>query len=411
MAHTTIVAGAGHAGVNLAVALRKNGYAGKILLMEAQSELPYQRPPLSKGYLLGQVPQERLAFRPADFFQAQQIELHQAGIDSIDPEDRTVSAQGQAWNYDTLVLALGSRPRRLAIQSQAPENVFSIATLDQARALKQRMPVCGHAVVLGAGFIGLEFARAACAAGMQVTVVDSADRVMSRSLPPSLSEYVRVRHELAGVQFVLADSVLECMAEGNTVIELLLQSGRRLPLDLLVVGVGSDAQDELAAAAGLQVQNGVLVDAYLQTGTPGIYAIGDCARVRGADGRSRRLESVQNAHDQARYLAARLMGQEQGVYKALPWYWSDQGDVKIQIAGEQGPYDQVRTFVDEQAQMAVAYCFSGPGVAAVATVNCPAAHMVARRQLAREGGWDLSLSELQSADFDAFQRAGVGAGV
>lgn len=412
MKHTTIVLGAGHAGVNFAIALRKNGYEGDIQLMDAQPGLPYQRPPLSKNYLLGLHQEERLTFRPAQFFHTQNIELVQARLERICPDTRTVWSQQGRWRYDTLVLALGSYPRQVAVQSRGYENVFSIASLEQARTLKQHM-VPGHrAVVLGAGFIGLEFARAARSADMQVSVVDVASQVMGRSLPKDMADYVQARHEQAGVEFFFEDSLLEAVGDGGRVRELVFASGRRLSVDVLVLGIGSHACDRLAAQAGLETQDGIVVNDYLQTAMPSIFAIGDCARIRSENGGTWRLESVQNAHDQARYLAARLMEKNAEPYRALPWFWSDQGDLKIQIAGGAGPYEQVKTFVDDQKQGAVSYCFSVAGLSAVATVNCPRLHMVARERLARPEGWSLRYDELQSDSFDAFLRIGseTGAG-
>jgi 3-phenylpropionate/trans-cinnamate dioxygenase ferredoxin reductase subunit len=392
---TVLIAGAGHAGFQVAVSLRQHGYRDRICLINDEAHLPYQRPPLSKAYLKSGGAPDSLMFRPDKFYRDQNIELISDRAVSIDrAARRLLLASGTAFDYGHLVLATGARNRLLDIPNAHLSGVRYLRILDESEALRQIMAQVRHVVVIGAGFIGLEFAATARAKGLEVDVIELAPRVMARAVTAEISEYFQARHTAAGIRIHLGVQATGIECEGESVAGVSLSDGRHLRADLVVVGVGVLPNVELAANAGLAVGSGIIVDKYLLTDDPDISAIGDCALFSSHRfGGQLRLESVQNATDQARCVAARLTGDVK-VYDGLPWFWSDQGDDKLQIAGLTTGYDRVVVRGDPGERSFSAFCYKSGQLVGIESVNRAADHVFGRKILAL----DRSIEPEQAAD-------------
>ena len=363
-----VIVGAGQAGFQTAASLRSEGFEGSITLIGEEQHLPYQRPPLSKGVLAGAQKIESLPFRPEKFYEDHSIELllSQRAV-AIDREERRVMlASRTSVDYDSLVLATGARVRKLPVPG-----VLYLRDRDDAMELKSRLESAESVAIVGGGFIGLEVAAVARATGKPVTLVEAQDRLMARSVAPVVSEYFLDSH----------------MAQGVTVI---LNSTEIPRADLIVAGIGVIANVELAQGAGLTVKSGIVVDAFLKTIDSNIFAIGDCAE--SANGL--RLESVQNAADQAKSVATQIV-KGPAPYHAVPWFWTDQFDIKLQMAGvSSARYKTVLRGTPESRKFSVFYLDDADRLTAVDSVNSPGDHMVARKMLAAR----TSLTPEQAAD-------------
>jgi 3-phenylpropionate/trans-cinnamate dioxygenase ferredoxin reductase subunit len=390
-----VIAGAGHAGFQLAASLRQNGFGGRIVLINDEGHLPYQRPPLSKAYLKGTGGPDSLMFRPDKFYRDQSIDLITDRAASIDRGARKVAlASGASLDYGHLVLATGARNRLLDLPNANLEDVRYLRILDESESLRQRIASSAHVVVIGAGFIGLEFAATARAKGLEVDVIELGARVMARAVTAEISEFFQARHTAAGIRIHLGVQVTSIECDGAKVTGVSLSDGRHIPADLIVVGVGVLPNVELAAEAGLPVASGILVDDHLLTSDPNISAIGDCALFASPRfGGSLRLESVQNATDHARCVAARLTGKPE-VYDGLPWFWSDQGPDKLQIAGLTTGYDRVVVRGDRAQGAFSAFCYKAEKLVGIESINRAGDHMFGRRLLAANG----SITPEQAAD-------------
>ena len=400
-----IIIGAGHAGFQLAASLRQSGFAERIALLNDEGHLPYQRPPLSKAYLKGTGGPDSLMFRPDKFYRDQNIDLIVDHATSIDRNARKVAlASGTSLYYGHLVLATGARNRLLDIPNANLEGVRYLRTLDESEALRHLIGPGQRVVVIGAGFIGLEFAATARGKGMEVDVVELGARVMARAVTAEISEFFQARHAAAGIRIHLGVQVTSIEADGAKVTGVSLSDGRHLAADLIVVGVGVLPNVELAAEAGLPVASGILVDEHLATSDPNISAIGDCALFASQRfGGSLRLESVQNATDHARCVAARLTGKLE-VYDGLPWFWSDQGPDKLQIAGLTTGYDRVVVRGDREQNAFSAFCYKGGQLLGIESVNRAGDHMFGRRLLGANG----SITPEQAADSSFDLKAALG---
>ena len=382
--NTVVIIGGGQAGYQTAASLLQQGFTGKVTVVNNEPGLPYQRPPLSKGYLLGTLSAQHLLHRNEKWYASQDVEVLQGHAESIDREGRRVLLEdGTVLEYDHLVLATGARNRELPVAGAELAGVFGMKTQADADAVSERVRAAKNVVVIGAGFIGLEFASVAAKLGANVHVLELADRPMARALSVTTSLRFREAHEGWGVTLDFGSGLDHIEGENGEVRRVITSDGRALDADLVVYGIGVIPNTELAEAAGLEVSNGIVVDALLQTSDPNISAVGDAVNFpcMQLDHTPTRLESVQNAADQARALAAHLMGKSAS-YTALPWFWSDQGDLKLQIAGMSNGYDTIIELeVAEEKQMVV-LCFKGDVLIAVETVNRPGEHMIARRILA-----------------------------
>jgi 3-phenylpropionate/trans-cinnamate dioxygenase ferredoxin reductase component len=392
---SVLIVGAGHAGFQLAASLRQHGFGERICLINDEAHLPYQRPPLSKAYLKGEGRPDSLMFRPDKFYRDQNIELIADRAAFIDrAAQRLVLTSGAFLDYGHLVLATGARNRLLDLPNANLADVKYLRILDESETLRQRIASAKHVVVIGAGFIGLEFAATARAKGLEVDVIELGTRVMARAVTAEISEYFQSRHTSAGIRIHLGVQATGIESEGGNVVGISLSDGRHIPADLIVVGVGVLPNVELAAEAGLTVASGIIVNDHLLTDDPNISAIGDCALFASPRfGGSLRLESVQNATDQARCVAARLTGDAE-VYDGLPWFWSDQGDDKLQIAGLTTGYDRVVVRGDRAARSFSAFCYKADQLVGIESVNRASDHVFGRKIL----GLNRSIAPEQAAD-------------
>jgi 3-phenylpropionate/trans-cinnamate dioxygenase ferredoxin reductase subunit len=393
--HPILIVGAGHAGFQLAVSLRQAGYQGPVGLLNDEPHLPYQRPPLSKAYLKGGGSPDSVMFRPEKFYHDQRIDLIADRAVAIDRVARQlVCVSGASRAYKHLVLATGARNRLVDVPNAGLEDVLYLRTLDESETLRQRFGAGGRVVVVGAGFIGLEFAATARAKGLEVDVVELAPRVMARAVTPEISEFFQRRHTEAGIRLHFGVQATSITSDEGRVTGVTLSDGRPIAADLVVVGVGVLPNVELAAEAGLPVASGIIVDEHLLTADPDISAIGDCALFSSVRfGAPLRLESVQNATDQARCVAARLTGDAKS-YDGLPWFWSDQGPDKLQIAGLTTGYDQVVVRGDAEQGSFSAFCYKAGRLIGIESVNRGSDHVFGRRILAVNG----SIAPEQAAD-------------
>ena len=379
-----VIVGAGHAGVQAAASLREDGFEGRLVLLSQEPDLPYQRPPLSKAFLKGQMDLAGLPLRGPPFFAEQRIDLR-LGVAAvrIDRAGRRVELGHGAFEpYDHLILATGARARVLRIPGLDLAGVHALRTIGDAAAIKAALGAALRVVVVGAGFIGLEIAATARALGREVTIVEIAERPMGRAVSPAMSQFFLEAHSSFGATFAFGLGVAALHGANGRVAEVELSDGRRLPADLVILGVGVGAEDALAVAAGLDCADGIVVDSHLVSSDPAISAIGDgCRFPYPALAAPLRLESVQNATDQARCVARRLTGKP-SPYDSLPWFWSDQGDLKLQIAGLSHGVDQWVTRGGIEARALTAFGFLGDRLAVVETVNRAGDHMAARRLLA-----------------------------
>ena len=383
MAGTIVVVGAGHAGFQLGVSLRQLGFGDRIFVINDETHLPYQRPPLSKAYLKGAGAPDSLMFRPDKFYRDQKIELISDRAVAIDRAACTLQlGSGAKLDYGHLVLATGARNRLLDLPNATLRDVRYLRIMDDSEALRQRIATARRVVVIGAGFIGLEFAATARARGLEVDVIELGPRVMARAVTAEISDYFQQRHGAAGIRIHLGVQATGIESDGSHVTGVSLSDGRHLPADLVVVGVGVLPNVELAAEAGLPTGSGIVVDEHLLTADPQISAIGDCALFKSQRfGGQLRLESVQNATDQARCVAARLTGDAKA-YDGLPWFWSDQGDDKLQIAGLTTGFDQVVVRGDRGARSFSAFCYRAGQLVGIESVNRAADHVFGRKILA-----------------------------
>jgi 3-phenylpropionate/trans-cinnamate dioxygenase ferredoxin reductase component len=393
-----VVVGAGQAGQQVAASLRQEGFAGSIVLVGDEPGLPYQRPPLSKGYLKDGMA-ERLQLAPAAFYEKNAIRLLSGTrVAAIDRAAREVVAgDGARIGYDHLVLATGARNLRPPILGADHGEVVELRSLSHADAIRARMDRTRHAIVIGGGFIGLEFAAVARQAGVEVTVVEALDRLMARVASPAISARFLEAHSGWGTRVLLDALAAGIEIGGPGTAGVTLATGERIEGDMVLLATGIVPNAELAAEAGLAIENGVRVDARLLTDDPAISAIGDCASFPGPLGGRVRLESVQAAVDHARHVARRIARGEMADYAAVPWFWSDQGDLKLQIAGLTG-LANMRVNLPQEGPTETVLGFRKGTLVAVETVNGPGAHMAARRLLARSGG--ATEADLRAARWD-----------
>ena len=372
-----VVIGAGQAGAALVARLRAGGHQGAVTLIGAEPQPPYQRPPLSKAYLMGEMPAERLWLRGPDFYADQGIALRLGQtVSAIDPVAQTVTVAGEPLAYDELVLTTGSSPRRLpaAVGGDLP-GVYTVRTLADVDAMQPQFVAGRRLVIVGGGYIGLEAAAVAAKLGLDVTVLEMAPRILQRVASPETSDYVRALHQAHGVKILEATGLERLLGEAH-VTGARLTGGREIAADFVIVGVGIVPGTALAEAAGVVLENGIRTDQMGRTSVLHIWAAGDCASFPWKDGRLR-LESVGNAIEQAEAVADNIMGA--GVpYIAHPWFWSDQFDTKLQIAGLNTGYDRIVTRGPDGAAVSFWY-YQGPTLLAVDAMNDPRAYMVGKR--------------------------------
>ncbi|MDT4795851.1 Rhodocoxin reductase [compost metagenome] len=395
-----VIVGSGQAAFQLVGFLRDEGFSGEIDLIGEELHLPYQRPPLSKAFMNGDCEADSLYFQTSDHFTKRQITLRMGKrVTLIDREAHQIALEsGERMPYTHLVLATGARNRRLPVAERDFPWLVNLRGLDDAENMRRRMGVAKSIVVIGAGFLGLEFASVAAAKGREVTVIEAAPGLMGRAVSAPVSAAFLRHHESSGVRFRLGVTVATLAETGPERCRIELSDGEVIDADLLVSGIGVQPNVELADVAGLRVSNGIVVDEFLSTEDPAISAIGDCAAFtsRFAPGLCR-IESVQNAMDQARCLARRLTGKP-APYDSAPWFWSDQGGLKLQIAGLSHGADQFLVRGDPASLSFSVYLFRNSRLIAVESVARPADHMTARRLLS--AGVEVLPRHVEAPDFD-----------
>lgn len=372
-----VIIGAGQAGASLAAKLRALGYEGPLTMIGAEPQPPYQRPPLSKDYLLGEMELDRLFLRASSFWEDQNVTLRLGQrVEAIDPKAKTVTLAGEVISYDHLALTTGSVPRRLpAAIGGDLEGVYTVRTLADVDAMEPEFREGRRLLIVGGGYIGLEAAAVAAKLGLQVTLVEAAPRILQRVAAPETSDYFRKLHQSHGVTLIEGTG-LDRLTGETRVTGARLSDGREVPADFVILGIGITPDTALAEAAGLAIENGIRTDEMGHTSDPAIWAAGDCASFPWKGGRIR-LESVGNAIDQAEAVAENMLGAEEP-YVALPWFWSDQYDTHLQIAGLNAGYDRIVTRPGEGGAVSFWY-YRGDDLLAVDAMNDARAYMVGKR--------------------------------
>jgi len=381
MSEQIVIIGAGQAGVQAVESLRREGFTGAITMIGDEAFPPYQRPPLSKAYLLGSFARERLFLKSDAFYREAGCELVlNSQVTAINRAARTVAlSDGRSLAYDKLLLATGTKVRRLACPGADLPGVHYLRDIADVDGLQGVFQAGKRLAVVGGGYIGLEVAAVGAKRGLDVTVFETADRLMARAVSPQVSDFYAEEHRRSGVKLNLKTSV-EAF-EGNGKIEAIVAGGKRHIADLVLVGIGVLPNDMLARECGLACQDGIVVDRNAMTSDPAIFAAGDCTRHHGREGIEIRLECVQNAIDQAKHAALAMVGRPK-TYSEVPWFWSDQYDLKLQIAGLARPADQIVLRGDPgQRKFAVFHLRDGR-VAAVEAVNAAPEYMIGKKLIA-----------------------------
>lgn len=384
MRHVVIVGG-GHAGGQLIASLRQQNYEGAITLISDEADLPYHRPPLSKEVLSGEKDSGQIALFAESIFQAPNTRcLLNTRVSHIDTDaDKITLNDGTQIGYDYLVLATGSKLRRLDLPGTQLKGIHYLKTLADARSIQNDMKNARSMVVVGGGYIGLEIAASARKAGLEVTVLEMAPRILQRVVAPEVSHYISLCHQQHGVE-VRTETTLREFVGTHRVNGVVTGDGQALAADLVVIGVGVMANDQLAQTAGLACDNGILINEYCQTNVDNIFAAGDCSNFYHPHYQRRlRLESVQNAVDQAKTIASFIGGQPKA-YNAIPWFWSSQYDLKLQIAGLSQGYDQLVVRGNTDGNSLAFYYLKENRVIACDAINSPADFMTGKKLIAQK---------------------------
>lgn len=394
MENTCIVIGASHAAAQLAPSVRRHGWDGRIVVVGDEPYLPYHSPPLSKGYLSGEKAFHDIQIRSQDSYEKADIHFT-LGVraEAINRDTKTVTLDnGEDMHYQKLALAVGARPRKIPLPGSEKEGVFYLRNIEDADQIRRYIGHGKHAVIIGGGYIGLEVAASLRRAGMAVTVLEALPRVLARVTTDQISAFYQRIHGEEGVEIVVA-AVVERIEGGDAVESVACADGKSYPADVVIIGIGVLPNIELAEAAGLDVDDGIVVDEFARTSDPDIVAAGDCSwHYNPIYERHIRLESVQNANEQASVAAATICGKLEP-YRALPWFWSDQYDLKLQIAGLSQGYDEaiIRGKIDSGRSFASFYLLEGQ-LLAVDAVNKPQEFMLSKRII--KDALDVDLSGL-----------------
>ncbi|MBI3436838.1 MAG: FAD-dependent oxidoreductase [Proteobacteria bacterium] len=385
MGDRVVIIGAGQAAAQLALSLRQGKFSGSICVFGDEPHQPYQRPPLSKKFLSESAAPESLFLRPANYWREQGVDIGVGiRVERVDrSRQRVVLADGGEAEFDHLILATGTRARELRVPGMALKGVFSLRRIDDVLRLRVALDDARRIVIVGGGYIGLEVAAVMRAAARDVVILEAEDRVLKRVTSPVVADYFDALHRRRGVDVRTGTGLAAIEGEAR-VTAVRLADGARLPADLVLVAVGARANDELATAAGLECADGIVVDAFAKTIDPTIFAVGDCTRLPSRRyGRRVRLECVQNAIDHAKAVAASILGHPES-YDPVPWFWSDQYDVKLQMAGLGEGYAEALVVGDAPAGKFSVEYRSGDRLIAVDAINDGRAYMSGRRRIAQE---------------------------
>jgi 3-phenylpropionate/trans-cinnamate dioxygenase ferredoxin reductase subunit len=400
MKNGVVIIGAGHAGVQAAASLREEGFDGPVTLIGDENELPYHKPPLSKAFMKDTDAKPQM-LRAEAFYTNGHINLMLgSSVEQIDLSGRRLDLSGGGHiAFDRAILATGSRPRTLALPGSDLAGVLSLRSVADARAIREASAGCEDVVILGGGFIGLEVAVTLALGGRRVTVVEAQDRLLARATAPVIAAHVRSRLEASGVRLLTNATIERLDGQNGHVTAAVTSSGERLPAGLILIGVGVVPNSELAEAAGIAVANGIRVDPQMRSSQPEILAIGDNANYRHwLSGDDVRLESVQNATDQAR-LAARTITGHEDAYRSVPWFWSDIGDMKLQMVGLTTGGDRSVVLGEAADNRFSVFHYLGDRLICIESVNRPADHMLGRKMLA--AGFSPNPATLASDDLKA----------
>ncbi len=384
VAAPVVLVGGGHAAAAFVNSVRRAGYDGPLTLISAEPVLPYHRPPLSKKYLSDALPVEQILIRAAAWYEEQKVTLRLGTrVARIDRVARRVELDGGGHvDYGQLVLLTGARPRRLPADIGGDlQGVLVMRSLADADAMAPQLEAGKRLLVIGGGYIGLEAAAVAASKGLQVTLLEVAPRILQRVAAPATSDYFRTLHRSHGVDIREGVTLRRLLADGDRVCAAELQDGQTIETDVVLVGIGVQPNVELAEQAGLAIDNGIVVDEFCRSADPAILAAGDCCSFP-YRGRRMRLESVQNANDQAA-VAAHTVAGKATPYAALPWFWSDQYDTKLQIAGLNQGYDDAIVRAGKTERSLSVWYFQGDTLLAVDAINDAAAYVTAKKLLER----------------------------
>ncbi|MEQ5306301.1 FAD-dependent oxidoreductase [Providencia rettgeri] len=394
-----VIVGSGHAGFTLASQLRNKKFQGEIFLIDSQNELPYQRPPLSKDFLADSFKKERLYFKNQSFYIKNNIILINDTVSEIsNSEKKIIFNDRRCLTYDKLVLALGSKSKKLTVL-EGYNNVMHISDIESVDLLKLKLKSTSKLTIVGSGFISLEFASYAAKIGIETTVLVRGDNILSRSLSRDTSNIIKKYHMSKGINFIFEDEVESVFSDNGNIKSLVLKSQKIIDADLVLVAIGSLANDDLALNSNLPTDNGILVNENFKTLDDYIYAIGDCASFIIKGNYRNRLESVQNAIDQAKYLTSYFL-KESSIFTCTPYFWSDQGELKIQSTGFFGDFDSNIIIGENVDHGIINFLFKDEILIAIESVNSPGVHILMKKIISDIGNRLITYSLLRQFDFD-----------
>ena len=393
-----LVVGGGHAGANTAFALRKDGFEGEITIISDESYLPYHRPPLSKDFLKQNIAIEKLSFKSADFYKEQQININlNTRIDAIDLESNLVKTKDASFEFNYLVFATGASPRILQMENADSKNLFYLRQISDVLSLHKQITAAKEIILIGGGYIGLEVASAMIELGLKVTILEAEERILKRVTSPEVSKFYNDFHSNKGVEVICNAKVNNLNAENQMIHSVSLESGESLAADIVLVGIGAIPNTQLADSMGIECSNGIRTDQYCRTSIPNILAVGDCASSFNAlFNQEFRLESVPNALAQSKVASSSIIGNEL-FNNELPWFWSDQYDLKLQMAGLSSGYDECHIIGDINSAEFIA-CYGKDGhLIAVDSVNQSKQFMLFKKALGN--GFQLEMNLIKDKNF------------
>ena len=393
-----LVVGGGHAGANTAFALRKDGFEGEITIISDESYLPYHRPPLSKDFLKQNIAIEKLNFKSADFYKEQKININlNTRIDAIDLESNLVKTKDASFEFNYLVFATGASPRILQMENADSKNLFYLRQISDVLSLHKQITAAKEIILIGGGYIGLEVASAMIELGLKVTILEAEERILKRVTSPEVSKFYNDFHSNKGVEVICNAKVNNLNAENQMIHSVSLESGENLAADIVLVGIGAIPNTQLADSMGIECSNGIRTDQYCRTSIPNILAVGDCASSFNAlFNQEFRLESVPNALAQSKVASSSIIGNEL-FNNELPWFWSDQYDLKLQMAGLSSGYDECHIIGDINSAEFIA-CYGKDGhLIAVDSVNQSKQFMLFKKALGN--GFQLEMNLIKDKNF------------